>query len=245
MDITVIGTGNIGSELARVLARAGHTLTLANSRGPESLRELADELHARAAATISDAVAHADVIVLSVPFGVIPTLAGELRQAPASTVIVDMSNHYPLGGYVAEGLDDTTAQSTWISAQIGRPVIKAWNTVFSLTLATKGQAPGHPDRIALPAAGDDTAAKKVVMQLIEDTGFDAVDAGQLSDSWRMEPGSPAYCTDLNAETLRAALARADRSRLAHDRDEGARRVYQPGIGMDMLNGAQIYREITA
>ncbi|MFF8447730.1 NADPH-dependent F420 reductase [Streptomyces leeuwenhoekii] len=245
MDITVIGTGNIGSELARALARAGHTLTLANSRGPESLRELADELHARAAATIADAVAHADVIVLSVPFGVIPTLAGDLRQAPASTVIVDMSNHYPLGGYVAEGLEDTTAQSTWISTQIGRPVIKAWNTVFSLTLATKGQAQGHPDRIALPVAGDDPAAKKVVMQLVEDTGFDAVDAGPLSESWRMEPGSPAYCTDLDAATLRAALARADRARLAGDRDEEIRRVYTPGTGIDMVNGVQIYREVTA
>jgi predicted dinucleotide-binding enzyme len=245
MDITVIGTGNIGSELARALARAGHALTLVNSRGPESLRQLVDELHARAAATIADAVAHADVIVLSVPFGVIPTLAGDLRTASASTVVVDMSNHYPLGGYVAEGLDDTTAQSTWISTRIGRPVIKAWNTVFSLTLATKGQAPGHPDRIALPVAGDDAAAKKVVMQLIEDTGFDAVDAGQLSDSWRMEPGSPAYCTDLDAATLRAALARADRARLPHDRDEEVRRVYQPGIGIDMVNGAQIYREVTA
>jgi hypothetical protein len=94
-------------------------------------------------------------------------------------------------------------------------------------------------------AGDDTAAKKVVMQLIEDTGFDAVDAGQLSDSWRMEPGSPAYCTDLDAATLRAALARADRADFPHDRDAQARRAYTPGIGVDMVNGVRIYREITA
>jgi hypothetical protein len=112
-------------------------------------------------------------------------------------------------------------------------------------MTSKGQAQGHPDRIALPVAGDDTAAKKVVMQLVEDTGFDAVDAGPLSESWRMEPGSPAYCTDLDAATLRAALARADRARLAGDRDEEIRRVYTPGTGIDMVNGVQIYREVTA
>src|SRR5687768_808203 len=103
MNIAVIGTGDIGSELARALAPAGHTLTLANSRGPESLQALAEALRARAA-TVADAVAQADVIVLSIPFVAIPGLGQTLRHAPASAIIVDMSNYYPLAGII-EGVE--------------------------------------------------------------------------------------------------------------------------------------------
>ncbi|SDO23145.1 hypothetical protein SAMN05428965_3314 [Geodermatophilus sp. DSM 45219] len=245
MDIAVIGTGNIGSELARALAVADHDVILANSRGPESLHELAADLQARAA-TVDDAVAQADVVVLSIPFAAIPGLGQTLRRAPASTIIVEMSNYYPLAG-VIEGVDDAASTSTWLSRQIGRPVLKAWNTIFSRSLSLKGRAPGQSDRVALPVAGDDPEDKKVVMQLVEDTGFEAVDAGTLADSWRMQPGSPVYCTDLDATALRAALARADRTRMPHDRDAQIRAAYNPengGVGIDMVNGVQIYRDIT-
>ena len=242
MNIAVIGTGNISSELARALAVADHDLTLANSRGPESIRDLADELQARAA-TLADAVAQADVVVLSLPFAAVPGLAQTLRQAPASAIVVDMTNYYPLAGLI-EGVEEAPSDSTWLSQQIGRPVIKAWNTLFSRSLTLKGRAPGEPDRIALPVAGDDPADKKVVMRLVEDTGFEAVDAGTLADSWRTQPGSPVYCTDLDATTLRAALARADRSRMPRDRDAQIQAVWDPETGIDMVNGVQIYRDIT-
>ncbi|WP_336782887.1 NADPH-dependent F420 reductase [Paenibacillus illinoisensis] len=244
MITAVIGTGDIGSQLARALARGGEDLILANSRGPETITDLASELGARAMST-ADAIAAADVVVLSIPFVAIPSLAETLRQAPASTVIVDMSNYYPEAG-VIEGIEGTASDSSWLSEQIGRPIVKAWNTIFSRSLALKGTAAGAPDRIALPVAGDDPAAKKIVMQLVEATGFEPVDAGDLAESWRMEPGSPAYCTDLDADTLRAALARADRSRHAHDRIAGSMAIYDPETGtMDMVRGVQIYRDITS
>ncbi|MCG7284448.1 NAD(P)-binding domain-containing protein [Cellulomonas sp. ACRRI] len=243
MNVSVIGTGDIGSQLARSIAVAQHSLTMANSRGPETLDRLAAELLARAATT-ADAVVDADVIVLSIPFAKMPSLAEDLTRAPASAVIVDMSNYYALAG-VVDGLEHDDPSSAWVSEQIGRPVIKAWNTIFSRSLALKREAPGTPERLALPVAGDDVVAKATVMQLVEDTGFDAVDAGSLADSWRMQPGTPAYCTDLDAAALRAALARADRSRMAVDAAAEIAAVYRPGTGIDMVNGVEIYRNITA
>jgi hypothetical protein len=126
-----------------------------------------------------------------------------------------------------------------------RADLQAWNTIFSRSLALKPSAPGTPERIALPVAGDDAAAKAVVMGLVDDTGFDAVDAGSLAESWRMQPGTPAYCTDLDAAALRAALARADRSRMVDDNYAESAAVYTPGVGMDMVNGVEIYRNFTA
>ncbi|WP_276327367.1 NADPH-dependent F420 reductase [Nissabacter archeti] len=249
MKISVIGAGNIGSTLARSLARAGHTVTLANSRGPETIQKLADDLGVAAAAA-ADAVKQAEVIVLSIPFAAMPTLADVLRMAPPSAIIVDMSNNYPSGSGIEDGADGSTSDSGWVSQKLGRPVIKAWNSIFSRSLALKGRPRGEPDRIALPVAGDDEACKRVIMQLVEDTGFDAIDAGDLSASWRMQPGSPAYCTDLDAATLRRALASADRSRLPEDRYAQVSRVYKPNAGaegagaVDMVNGPQLYREVT-
>ncbi|ANF98740.1 NADP oxidoreductase [Paenibacillus bovis] len=244
MTTAVIGTGNIGSELARVLARGGEDLILANSRGPETITDLASELGARAMST-ADAIAAADVVVLSIPFVAIPSLVETLGQAPASTIIVDMSNYYPEATGVIKGIEGTASDSSWLSEQIGRPIVKAWNTIFSRSLALKGTTAGAPDRIALPVAGDDPAAKKIVMQLVSVTGFEPVDAGDLAESWRMEPGSPVYCTDLDADALRSALARADRSRHAHDRMAGAQAIYDPETGMDMVRGVQVYRDITS
>ncbi|BAL88356.1 putative F420-dependent NADP oxidoreductase [Actinoplanes missouriensis 431] len=242
MNIAVIGAGNIGSQLARRLAGANHDVILANSRGPESLKDLAEELGARAA-TVADAVAAAEVVVLSIPFVAIPELGQILRDAPASTVIVEMSNYYPEAG-VIEGVAEAASDTAWLSEQVGRPIIKAWSSIFSRSLALKGRTAGEPERVALPVAGDDLEAKKVVMRLVEDTGFEAVDAGSLADSWRVQPGSPAYCTDLDATALRAALARADRTRLDHDRVAMIQAVYTPETGVDMVNGVDIYREIT-
>ena len=113
MNVAVIGTGNIGRELARALPGANHTVTLANSRGPESLEDLAEELGARAA-TVADAVAAAEVVVLSIPFGAIPGLGQILRDAPASTVIVEMSNYYPEVA-VIEGVTEAASSTTWLS----------------------------------------------------------------------------------------------------------------------------------
>ncbi|MEV7020077.1 NADPH-dependent F420 reductase [Streptomyces sp. NPDC093991] len=243
MRISIIGAGDIGSQVARSLAKAGHELSIANSRGPETLRELAAETGATPMAA-RDAVRGADVIVLSVPFGKIPAMKDLFADVPASTTVVDMTNYYPIRDTVIEGIDDTQPESEWVSNQIGHTVIKAWNTVFSHTIASHARQAGDPKRIALPVAGDDTAGKKVVMQLVEDTGFDAIDAGSLADSWRLQPGSPVYCTDLQAEELRAGLARANRSRLTADRDAEMEALRNLGAGFSWDAAVLEYRKVT-
>lgn len=114
--------------------------------------------------------------------------------------------------------------------------MKAWNAVGSGTFADRALPAGHPDRLAIPIAGDDPRAKEVAATLMDDSGFDAVDAGSIADSWRQQPGSPAYCTELTAAELRAALESAQRERLPKRRDFAAailnERMEDPAAGLD-------------
>src|SRR5437667_9598792 len=103
-------------------------------------------------------------------------------------------------------------ESRWIEKELGHPVVKAFNNIYAEHLYKLGRPAGNPGRIALPVAGDDPAAKAVVLQLIDQLGFDGVDAGGLDDSWRQQPGTPVYTTDLDAEGLRHALAKASKER---------------------------------
>jgi predicted dinucleotide-binding enzyme len=217
MNISIIGAGNIGATLARKLAAAGHTIRLANSRGPDSIQTLAREVGATAV-TREDAVQDAEVIILAIPFDKHPALASLLNAAPADAIIIDTSNYYPFRDGDIAALQQGQTESQWASEQLHRPVIKAWNAVLAATLAEKGQPAGQPDRLAIPVAGDDAQAKAVAMTLVDVTGFDAVDAGSLSDSWRQQPGTPAYCTELSQPALISALQAADRHRAPHNRD---------------------------
>ena len=117
-------------------------------------------------------------------------------------------------------------ESEWVARQLGRPgVVKALNNIMAESMEGGGLPRGDPNRIALPVAGDDAQAKQVVMRVIDELGFDAIDAGSLSESWRQQPGTPAYCTDLTADRLRAALARADRARTPQTRAESVKRLF--------------------
>lgn len=109
-------------------------------------------------------------------------------------------------------------ESLWVVEQLGRPVVKAWNSIFFDSFTTKGTTLGNPNRIALPVAAGREKDRKVVMALVEDTGFDAFDAGTLAESWRQQPGAPSYCTDLSQDELPAALTAAERTRLPKRRD---------------------------
>ena len=159
-----------------------------------------------------------EVIVLSIPFARYPDLANLFNDVPTGVVVIDTSNYYPFrDGAIAE-VDGGKPESVWVSEQIGRPVVKAWNAVLAVTLAERGQPNGASGRIAIPIAGDDLKAKATTMELVEATGFDALDSGSLFDSWRQQPGTPAYCTELTANELRSALRSADRSRAPGNRD---------------------------
>jgi 8-hydroxy-5-deazaflavin:NADPH oxidoreductase len=218
MKIGIIGSGNIGSTLARKLARAGHSLLIANSRGPETLKDLADETGAKAA-TAEEATRDVDAVILSIPFGKLPLLKDLIARLPREVVVADTSNYFPFRDGQIPAIDDGQVESLWVSEQIGHPVIKAWNNILAVTLRDKGQPAGADGRIALSVAGDDPVAKKTVMSLVEATGFDAIDGGSLAESWRQQPITSAYCTELGADELRAALASADRARAPERREK--------------------------
>lgn len=223
MHIAIIGAGKIGSTLARKLSDAGHVVRLANSRDPETIKDLAESCGARAMRA-GDAVEGADVVITSIPFQVMPSLAAIFEKVAEEVVVIDTSNYFPFRDDDIETLSDYDTESDWVAAQLGHPVIKAWNSILAGSLATEGRTAGAADRIALPVAGDSDGPKQIALQLVDETGFDAVDAGPLSESWRQQPGTPAYCTDLDADGLRRSLARADRAVAPQRRDELASTV---------------------
>ena len=213
MKIAIIGAGNIGGNLTRRLTVLGHEVAVANSRGPETLADLAAETGATAL-PVDEVARDAEVVVVTIPQGRVPDLpAGVLDSAADGAVVVDTGNYYPQqrDGRIAE-IEDGLTESEWVSRRLGVPVVKAFNNVYADHLLTRGRPEGDPERAALPVAGDDQEAKEVVLALVDELGFDGVDAGPLSQSWRQQPGTAVYGTDLPAEQLREALAAASPER---------------------------------
>ncbi|NHC47099.1 NADPH-dependent F420 reductase [Motilibacter aurantiacus] len=213
MKIGIIGAGNIGGALARRLTRLGHEVAIANSRGPETLQGLAAETGARPV-PVTEAARGADVVVVTIPQKNVPDLpAGVLDGAAPDAAFVDTGNYYPRhrDGRI-EPLEQGTPETRWVEQQLGRPLVKAFNNIFAQSLQDNGKPAGEPGRIALPVAGDDAAAKAKVMALVDELGFDAVDAGGLDDSWRQQPGTPVYTKDHDVDGVRRALAEATRER---------------------------------
>jgi predicted dinucleotide-binding enzyme len=219
MRIGIIGSGQIGATLARKLSGVGHTVRLANSRGPESIKELAGEAGA-VAVPVGDAVKDVDVVIVTIPEKSIPLLPeGLFAGLSDDVIVVDTGNYYPSrDGRIAE-IDGGLTESEWVARVLGHPVVKAFNNIVANSLATRGVPASTPGRICLSVAGDEVRAKQVVLGLIEEIGFDGLDAGKLAESWRQQPGTPAYCRDLDSAGLKAALAQADAGNSARYRDE--------------------------
>lgn len=212
MNIGIIGAGNIGGTLTRRLCALGHQVFVSNSRGPETLAGLARETGAKAV-SVQEAANSGEVVVVTIPEGRVPDLPRDLfARVPDTVVVVDTGNYYPQRDGRIDDILAGTPESVWVSRQLGRPVVKAFNNIRAQHLMHEGRPAGAPGRIALPVAGDDERAKLVVMRLIDELGFDAVDAGPLSESWRQQPGAPVYTTDLDAEGVRNALRQARRER---------------------------------
>lgn len=233
MKIGIIGTGHIGKTLVLKLSAAGHDVTVANSRGPASI-EASLLVNGARAVEAAEAVAGAEVVILSIPLNRIPQIAPLIKDVPADAVVIDTSNYYPFRDGQIEKIEAGQVESLWVAEQLGRPVVKAWNAIGSASLAKKGKAAGTPDRIAIPVAADREHDRQVAMALVDYTGFDAFDAGSLADSWRQQPGAPAYCTDLTREEMGAALAAADKQRLPKRRDLGVA-VMQERLGDGTTN----------
>jgi 8-hydroxy-5-deazaflavin:NADPH oxidoreductase len=213
VKIGIIGAGNIGGNLTRRLTALGHDVSVANSRGPETLADLATETGATAV-PVTEAARDAEVVVVTIPQKAVPDLpAGVLDGAADGAVVVDTGNYYPQqrDGRIAE-IEEGLPESRWVEKQLRRPVVKAFNGIYADHLLTHGRPEGDPGRIALPVAGDDDEAKQVVMALIDELGFDPVDAGGLDESWRQQPGTPVYGADGSAAGVREGLAAASPDR---------------------------------
>ncbi|OLR94020.1 NADPH-dependent F420 reductase [Actinokineospora bangkokensis] len=216
MKIGIIGAGNIGGALTRGLTRLGHEVRIANSRGPETLADLAAETGATAVPA-TEAAEGAEVVVVTIPQKSIPDLpAGILDGAAPGAVVIDTGNYYPQqrDGRI-DAIEAGTTESRWVADHLGAPnLVKAFNGIAALHLQDNGTPKGTADRIALPIAGDDPAAKQKVADLIDALGFDPVDAGTLDESWRQQPGTPGYGQDFPADRLKAALEEASPERTA-------------------------------
>ena len=187
-----IGSGNIGSTVARLAVAAGHDVVMSNSRGPSTLAELVSELgdHARAA-TAAEAAQAGDVVVVTIPLK-------NYREVPveelAGKIVIDTMNYYPeRDGHIAALDSQTTTSSELLQAQLpASRVIKGFNNIFFQHLRDLPRPTASAERSALAIAGDDAEAKRTVNGLFDELGYDTVDLGPLSEGWRTQPGTPAY-----------------------------------------------------
>lgn len=213
MKIGIIGAGQIGGTLTRRLRALGHQVSVANSRGPETLADVAAETGATAV-PVAEVPRGTELVVVAIPEANVRDLPdGLFDEADEDVFVVDTGNYYPRerDGRIEE-IEAGVTESRWVERRLGRPVVKAFNTIYARHLLERGQPAGSADRIALPIAGDDEAAKRVVLRLLDELGFDGVDAGGLDESWRQQPGTPVYGTDRDAEGVRRALAEASSDR---------------------------------
>lgn len=212
MKIGIIGAGHIGGNLARRLTAVGHDVSIANSRGPDSLSDVASKTGATPV-WAKDATRDKDVVIVTIPEKGVTDLPKDLfASTGTNTVVVDTGNYYPKRDGKIAPIEDGTTESRWVSEQLGRPVVKAFNTIYAHNIVDRPRPKGDEKRLALPVAGDDTRAKQVVMQVIDEIGFDSVDAGGLDDSWRQQPGTPVYGAELDVSGVQHALAAAKHER---------------------------------
>lgn len=222
MKIGIIGAGQIGGTLTRRLSQSGDEVFVANSRGPSSLAGLAKETGAKAV-TAQEAARAGKVVIVTIPEAKIPSLPKNLFDGvPSDVVVIDTGNYYPRerDGRIDE-IEAGMPESRWVETQLGRPVVKAFNTMNYKKLLELGRPGGAPGRLALPVAADDAKAKQVVLRLIDQLGFDGVDDGGLDDSWRQQPGTPVYDHNLDSAGVRRALAEARNERTAQWRATGS------------------------
>lgn len=216
MRFGIIGAGPIGSNMAKKLVEKGHDVKIADARGIERLegKKLIGE-----PVIVEDVVKNIDVLITSIPFHALPSLRHIIDKVGKEVVIVDTSNYYPQISQKIEEVENGMVESVWVSNHLGRPIIKAFNNLLAYTLEHHGTPEGTVGRIAIAIAGDDLSHKQKIMGVANDLGFDSVDSGSLSDSWRQQPGTPAYCTELTKEELTIALTKANKEKASFLRDK--------------------------
>jgi 8-hydroxy-5-deazaflavin:NADPH oxidoreductase len=208
VKIGIIGAGMIGANLTRRLTALGHEVSVANTKSPETLTALAEETGATPV-WATDAAIGSEIVVVAIPLSSVPNLpSGLLAGLAPGAAVVDTGNYYPPRDGRIEEIAKGMTDSGWVERHLGYPITKAFNGILADRLLTHARPAGAPDRIALPVAGDDAAAKAKVIDLLDQLGFDSFDAGGLDDSWRQQIGTPVFCTDLDLDQADQALADA-------------------------------------
>lgn len=230
--VAIIGAGPVGTALATQLTSIGHSVSISNSRGPETLCQEEQRTGAHAM-RVEEGVAQADVVVLGVPVSSVaalkPILQASLRP---DAVLVDAGNYYPARDGHIEQLYQGMPDSEWLARNMSKPVIKAFNNIIAANLVISAKPKDCSERSALAVAGDDNQAVAFIMELVEQIGFDAFNAGSLADSWRQQPGQPAYCTEPTLKQLPGLLSRAKREGAAQNRDRARDIVAKLPSGFD-------------
>ncbi|MDP1442307.1 NAD(P)-binding domain-containing protein [Priestia megaterium] len=216
MRFGIIGAGSIGSIISKKLVKNGHDVKIADARGIEHLegKELTGT-----PVRIEDAIKNIEILIISLPTKAMPSIRNIIDQVGEEVIIVDTSNYYPFRDDEIEEIENGMVESVWVSNQLGRSVIKAFNNLLAYTLENEGTSEDSSGRIAMAVSGNDPSQKQVVMDVVYELGFDAVDSGSLSDSWRQQPGTPAYCTELTKDELMKALKKANKEKAPLLRDK--------------------------
>lgn len=206
MNIGIIGSGGMGSCLASKFVKLGHAVSMANSRGPVSLKQFTEAIGAEAA-TVEEVTKNKNVIIVTIPQKNVPDLPKNLfKHLPEEVVVIDTGNYYPgLRDGAIPVLDQTGIDSLWVQEQLGIPVVKVFNSILAESLKDKGRPKGEKNRIALAVSGDNSKAKEVVFKLVEELGFDPFEVGNITQSWKQQPGTPIYCRDINLEELKKRI----------------------------------------
>lgn len=220
MRFGIIGAGTIGTIISKKLVENGHDVKIADARGIERLegKELAGT-----PVSVEDVMKNIEVLIISLPLKALPSIQNIINQVGEEVIIVDTSNYYPYRDGKIEEIENGMVESVWVSNQLGRPIIKAFNNLLAYTLENKGTSEGTSGRIAITIAGNDLSQKQVIMDIANELGFDTVDSGSLSDSWRQQPGTPAYCTELTKDELTKALKKANKEKAPLLRDKSMER----------------------
>ncbi|PTI74856.1 3-hydroxyisobutyrate dehydrogenase [Staphylococcus succinus] len=215
MKIGIIGAGPIGSTLSNKFVDNGHTVKIADVR---SIEHLNNKAFSGQAVDVENVITDIDLLILSIPTNIMPDINHIIALVSKDVIVVDTANYYPFRDNQIEAIEHGTPESVWVSQQIGRNVVKAFNNLLAYTLENKGASQESKNRIAMAISGNHSSAKEKVATLINEIGFDVVDNGELTDSWKHQPGTPAYCTELTKAELTLALEKANRAKAPTLRD---------------------------
>lgn len=227
MRFGIIGAGPIGSNISRKLVKNGHDVKIADARGIERLegKEITG-----APVSVEDVIKNIDVLIISIPSYALPSIRSVVDKVGEEVVVVDTSNYYPQRDSEIDEIENGMVESVWVSKQLGKPIIKAFNNLLAYTLEHGGTPEGTTGRIAIAIAGDVLSQKQIIMDVANELGFDSIDSGSLIDSWRQQPGTPAYCTELTKEELTKSLKKANKEKAPFLRDKAIEKLSVDPVG---------------